>query len=396
MKIGLFLNAQPSDGGAFQYSRSVLAALTALPKERFSSFSVFTNRNWTGPLSDAALPSIYLSTGLWGIPARKLISGFIPLAFWRRSIALLHPTIKMMAHQACHFWIFPAQDTWTYLCPFPALGTVYDLMHRYERRFPEVSAKGNYESRERHYRSLCRWSKAVMVDSNMGKRQLIDSYGVSPDKVFILPFVSATRPIDPGPDNAARIIRLYKLPEKFFFYPAQFWEHKNHRMLVSALNVLRDRVPDMKIVFSGAEKNGYKTVRKQVEEQALANRVLFLGLVPDEHMPYLYKQARALIMPTFFGPTNIPPLEAMAWGCPVAVSDVYAMRVQLGDAALYFHPASIQDITTIMERLWKDDDLCRALTQRGLQHHVAWNQEHFNQRFQDIIDRVLAMAGNVL
>jgi len=95
-------------------------------------------------------------------------------------------------------------------------------------------------------------------------------------------------------------------------------------------------------------------------------------------------------MPTFFGPTNIPPLEAMALGCPVAVSDIYAMREQLGDAALYFRPNSVRDIINIMERLWQDDLLCEDLAQRGLQHHANWQQYHFNGRFLNILEGLMA------
>jgi len=56
-----------------------------------------------------------------------------------------------------------------------------------------------------------------------------------------------------------------------------------------------------------------------------------------------------MIMPTFFGPTNIPPLEAIAVGCPVAVSNIYGMPHQLGDAALYFNPTRVEK----WRRRWK-------------------------------------------
>ena len=104
-----------------------------------------------------------------------------------------------------------------------------------------------------------------------------------------------------------------------------------------------------------------------MDQLGLAENVHFLGYVPEAHMPGLYRRARALVMPTFFGPTNIPPWEAIALGCPVAVSDIDGMRDQMGDAALFFDPTSVPEMAQVMERLWRDDALCRELA------NVAWS-----------------------
>jgi glycosyltransferase involved in cell wall biosynthesis len=94
-------------------------------------------------------------------------------------------------------------------------------------------------------------------------------------------------------------------------------------------------------------------------------------------------------MPTFFGPTNIPPLEALSFGCPVAVSRIYAMPEQLGDAALYFDPNSVQEMSQVLVRLWNDDDLCNELRVRGQQRLDSWTPVHFAARLGTIIDALL-------
>ena len=119
------------------------------------------------------------------------------------------------------------------------------------------------------------------------------------------------------------------------------------------------------------------------------NNIIILGYVPDSEISELYQRARALIMPTFFGPTNIPPLEAIAVGCPVAVSDIYGMREQLGNAAIYFNPTSITEIMNTMKLLWLDDSVCKKLSQRGLVQASKWNQTGFNIKFECIIKSVL-------
>jgi glycosyltransferase involved in cell wall biosynthesis len=181
----------------------------------------------------------------------------------------------------------------------------------------------------------------------------------------------------------------YTLPRKFFFYPAQFWEHKNHKALVSAAALLKHEVPDLNLVFVGSKKNGYTSTIELVRDLDVTNNIHFLGYVPDSDIPELYRRARALLMPTYYGPTNIPPLEAMALGCPVAASRIYGMPEQLGDAALYFDPTSVDQIAQAMKALWNDDGLCEELSRRGLIRSSQWNQSDFNQRLQDILEQVL-------
>ncbi len=97
-----------------------------------------------------------------------------------------------------------------------------------------------------------------------------------------------------------------------------------------------------------------------------------------------------MIMPTFFGPTNIPPLEAFATGCPAAVSNIYAMPEQVGNAALLFDPNSDEEIAETLLSLWTDDELLARLIKQGYQKSQAWNQNTFNSEFKSIIKSILA------
>jgi glycosyltransferase involved in cell wall biosynthesis len=153
--------------------------------------------------------------------------------------------------------------------------------------------------------------------------------------------------------------------------------------------LIRDEVPDLHLVLAGSRKNAYRRVMEEMVQLSLRNRVQVLGYVPDEDMPEFYRRARALVMPTFFGPTNIPPLEAMAVACPMAVSNIYAMPDQVRDAALLFNPESVTEIAQAIARLATDDELCRRLAMAGKARTVQWGQAQFNERLRDIIKVVL-------
>lgn len=386
-KIGLFLGSTLGGGGTFQYNQSILDAVAALPVSEFEVVVGYSHHCWEHPLARYGITAIPISLGVASRAIGRLWRLLnLPLESWRAACPYFHPVARALLSQRCDLWIFPSQDHWTYQIPVPALGVVLDLMHRYERRFPEVSANGEYERREYQYRAMCRWARALLTESELGKQQLIESYGIDAARVYSLPTI-APRYMHVAAVPADFDTR-YKLPSKYVFYPAQFWEHKNHARLIKAAASLRQRIPDLQLVFVGAKKNGYAAVRALVTKLNFSGNVQFLGLVPDEDMPELYRRARALVMPSFFGPTNIPPLEAFVAGCPVAISGIYSAIEQVGDAALMFDPDSETEIADCLFKLWTDDALCAELIRRGLLKSKSWNQAHFNERLYEIVRKV--------
>jgi len=387
-KVGLFLDANPYGGGTFQYNQAVLEAAGHLPRERFEVVIVYTHPIWLDYLKSYSLNSIKVPRRLIGRSIGRLwwLSG-LPVSWWRKISRYIHPIAKTLVAQNCNLWIFPSQDSWSYQVKVPALAAIHDLMHRYERHFPEVSANGEFERREKHYFNMCRWVKGVLVDSEVGRQQVHESYGMPVDRIFVLPFIPP-RYIYENNISSNELERKYHLPRKFIFYPAQFWKHKNHNRLVKAIAAVKEEIPDIQLVLVGSPKNGYQRTRQLVEQLGLQNNVHFIGYVPDKYMPAFYCRARAMVMPTFFGPTNIPQLEAFATGCPTATSRIYGIPEQVGDAALLFNPYSVEEIAHCINRLWKDDALCAGLVKKGKERAAKWGQRQFNRRLLNIIDQM--------
>lgn len=384
-KIGVLLSAGPG-GGVLQYSQAIVDAALSLPRE-YQLCAAIADPLWEGVLP-SRMTVVRLDDTFWNRALNKLWHlSRLPVGGWRRTLAILDTNVTALLDQRCDLWVCPNHDRYSFRAPIPALGTVHDLMHRYERSFPEVSSDGEYESREFHFGETARWSKGVLVDSGVGRQQLIDSYGIAAERVFILPYIAPSYIYDYDGGNDATVRAKYDLPGKFLFYPAQFYRHKNHATLLDALAHMRVEHPDVKLALVGAkERNGYDEVRRRVDELGLHDNVVFLGYAPDSDMAGLYSTARALVMPTFFGPTNIPQLEAFALGCPVATSRIYGIPEQVGDAALLFDPSSADEILDVMVRLWTDDALCAELARRGRSHAAAWGPPQFQARFREIIE----------
>jgi glycosyltransferase involved in cell wall biosynthesis len=381
--IGLFLGVEPHAGGMFQYAQSLLEALHALPANYLVTIACASDA-WVPILAQYRFNVCTLQQSKAGLlMANVLLASCCPAPI-ARAISRFNPVVQQLKHMRCDVWIFPAQDTLTYQISTPTIATVHDLMHRYESQFPEVS---RFRIREHRFKNLARYAKAILTDSEVGKQHVIECYGADAGKIYPLPY------IPPKYIHEAKeredFDAHYQLPKKFLFYPAQFWLHKNHKRLIDAAARLKTEIPDIHLVFTGGKRYDYEAIYAHAEATGMLSHVTFSGYVPDADLPSFYRRARALIMPTFFGPTNIPPLEAQALGCPVAISGTYGMPEQSGEAALYFHPTKTDEMAAVMKRLWQDDELCEHLRRKGAEKTAAWGQLQFNARLHEILEHVM-------
>ena len=365
-RIAVHLSLSPEYGGSFQYALSILEALARLETPHFEVRIFYNSQyDWRPVLQKMPFGEAC------ALPPEKPLEHPLTIAAW-------NPRMCVVPHQ------------YTLAVPphIHRITPVHDLMHRYMPQFPEVNSKNEVARREMIYSGLVADNSTILVDSLLGKQQFMESYGAKAESICVLPFsISAGL-------TQAKALRPQNLPESvhgnFIFYPAQFWLHKNHSNLLQAVAQL-DKHKDINCVFSGfTNKSGYEAFHATLTQLGLESRVHILGYVSDPELVWLYTHTRCLLMPTYFGPTNIPPLEAMHFGCPVAVSNNFAMPEQCGDAALYFAPDRVEEIALAIEVLWSNEGLRQTLIQRGLQRSRTWAPSHFADAFLSILYKALA------
>jgi glycosyltransferase involved in cell wall biosynthesis len=416
VKIGIAARLSASDGGRYQFSLAILDALSdwnAYTGNRDELVLVtndvshpvaqrLQNEGW----SIAALPAWSRSvSGLGAISAalRNLAGDKLAWALYRRlkSIDLDDGAVRPAAHQyfsslGVDLVLYANATPLSYRAGVPFLMAVLDIQHRINPQFPEVGANGQWEGRERLYRNAVRspFALGFLSDAETGREDILDAYGpygLTADRVKILPLTTPPYLHEASSDEVRRIKTKYRLPDSYLFYPAQFWPHKNHLAIVEALQIIQQkRGLRVSAVFSGSHEGrlrtkNYRNIMTLSRRLGVEDRVHFIGYVADEDMAALYSGAVALLMPTYFGPTNIPVVEAWQCGCPVITSDVRGIREHAGDAAVLVRPDSPESIAEGILALWTDEKLRESLRTRGRRRLTEYSAEEFKKRLVTIL-----------
>jgi glycosyltransferase involved in cell wall biosynthesis len=224
----------------------------------------------------------------------------------------------------------------------PYATTHWDLAHRVTPAFPEFSGtNGEWKRREKRNKSVLQRATLICTGTQQGFHEIQSAYGVDQRNSLIVPM-----PVKQQVQN-----HDLRRDENLFIYPAQFWPHKNHITLLKAFHgAIVESGIDLKLVLTGSNKGIKEKLLSLTTELDLNVAVSFPGFVTEEDLAQYYKKARMMLFPSHLGPDNIPPLEAMSYGCPVAVSDVLGAREQYGDAAIYFDPNSVEEIKQVILR----------------------------------------------
>lgn len=166
----------------------------------------------------------------------------------------------------------------------------------------------------------------------------------------------------------ASVAAKYRLTKPFFLYVARL-EHpgKNHRRLIDAFERFKEETnSDWVLAFGGSDWHGADLIHARIAESAYSSDIRTLGFISNDDLPLLYSAAEAFVYPSLYEGFGLPPLEAMACGCPVISSDRGSLGEVVGDAAWIINPEDVEDICDALLKLHSDPKSRAALIQKGL------------------------------
>ena len=405
MNVGVFLHDYPPEaGGGYTFQTDIFKALVEFAAESRHSFTVFSKRaeNFRGVTETDRLrivpvpEEVFLTSQSSAAIATQTVSS--PRSLVRRVVAKalrkpssrrapLSPIVLEDVFRAAgveFMWYLSASG---FPIDIPYLIVVWDLQHRLQPWFPEVSERGEWDLREAFYTRLLQRASVIITGTSAGRKEVQDFYRIPENRIKILPHPTPQSSFDVPADDGAATLRKHGVPEGYLFYPAQFWAHKNHVNLLLAVRELRKTYDlSFPVVFVGSDKGNDAHIRQVVNELGLTEQVHFLGFVAREDLARFYLNAFALTYVTFFGPENLPPLEAFALGCPVIASNVPGAEEQLGDAALLVSPKDPHGIALAIKALHDDPKLRQRLIKAGAERASAWTGRDFVRGVFSILD----------
>ncbi len=220
-----------------------------------------------------------------------------------------------------------------------------------ERFFPDYFTPLERRTRAEFYPHTAHAATVLLTISKFSKASICSAFAVPPDKVIVTPLSPGV--VDGAADGPAG---LPSLPERYFFYPANPYPHKNHVLLLDALRLLRDRGVDCHVVLTGQSVQPGVDVRQETAARGLDDRVTWLGHVSPAALRRLYENAAALAFPSQFEGFGLPLVEAMACGCPIVATPIASIPEVVGDAA----PAGPGDAGGVRGCAATDSNRCRT------------------------------------
>ncbi len=260
----------------------------------------------------------------------------------------------------------------------PSVVTLLDVQHH---DLPGFFSRAEGTYRRRAYDRAARDADVVVTISEFSRERIVETLGIPAGRVVAVPLgVDHERFSAVGPSGDL------DLPERYLFYPANLWPHKNHERLIEALA----QAPEAELVLSGQDYGRLAGLMERARALGVGDRVRHVGHVPHAAVPELYRSATGLIFPSLYEGFGLPPLEAMACGCPVAAADAGSLPEIVGDAGLLFDPHDAEAMGSAMRTLWEDEGERERLSLAGRERSLRFTWRAAAERHREVYSGVLA------
>ncbi|MCR4333513.1 MAG: glycosyltransferase family 4 protein [Patescibacteria group bacterium] len=361
--VNLFLTSPKSVTGAFVYIQQILPALfKADEKNTYYLFgeseSVDYFRLLYGHLPNVKYRVFGIKHDLVANPIRaiKKIVAKIRRDYRTRESIIAEEIRDVIRKETIDVYFSPASTVFPRgLDAVKKVTAIMDLQHEY---FPENFSSAYLAKRRVDFAYAVEHSDRLIAISEYTKKSLVDKCAAAPDKITVIYF--APQEIKKGPTD-------FDFPKEFIFYPAALWPHKNHRVLIRALGILKDRFPSLHVVCAGTVKGGgfKKELELLAESEGLQGRVSFSGFLFGGNLYALFTKAKALVFPSAFEGFGIPLVEAFQLGLPVIAADNSSITEVVDGAGLLIKTGDAQDLASAIEKVLTDDHLRGELIRKG-------------------------------
>lgn len=382
--VNLFLASPKSVTGAFIYIEDLLPRL--FRANRTHTYHLLGQADTIAYFKSkyAGEPNVRfrvfdIRRDVWRNPARAAFKLLAKLRHDRalRERILAREVRRYLVGEKIALYFSPSQVIYPRGIAFDTLAFVTTMLDIQFEYFPEYFSAAQLAARRNDARYAVEHSDRLIAISAYTKQTLTDRYGADPHTI---------RAIHLAPHETEEASASLALPETFVFYPAALWPHKNHRVLIDALAILKDEFPVLQVVFTGVTKR--TELKRQLEEQAagagLRERVIFAGYCSGGDLRRIYTQTKALVFPSSFEGFGIPLVEGFLYGVPVIGANNTSIAEVVDGAGLLVPTGDAEALAGAIARVLTDETFRDELIRRGHERSKLFSWEKTAQETLDV------------
>jgi glycosyltransferase involved in cell wall biosynthesis len=258
----------------------------------------------------------------------------------------------------------------------PKVTTVHDLI---PFKFPETTTNLVRNAHKKRLAWVMRESKKIIAVSQSTKDDLVSILHVPSDKIVVIPEGVEDRYCPQSLDIQEIIKKRYHIKEEYLYSLSTVEPRKNQTKLIKAYKLVKKEFPNLQLIIGG--RTGWGEIPEAVDGVSLP------GYIPDADLPGLYSGCLAFVLPSIYEGFGLSPLQAMACGAPVAVSDRSSLPEVVGEAGVLFDPESVESIAAgIIEAVKNRGKLkAKSLAQAS---KFSWEKtaQETHQVYQQVLD----------
>ncbi len=252
----------------------------------------------------------------------------------------------------------------------------------------------NFSALERRYRrwaydGSARSAEIVIAISQYVADKLVERVGIPADRIELAHYGIDHDVFRVGPvEGDEQLLAPLRLPERFVFYPANLWPHKNHLRLLDALAQLED--DEIVLVLAGQDYGRLEQLEQRARSLGIERQLRHVGHHPAGTLAALYRRAEAMVYPSLHEGFGLPPLEAMGCGCPVASATNTSLAEVCGEDVVALDAEDVDSIAQAIARVTADSELRATLRERGLERAKRFSWAAAAARHLEIYRRAAA------
>lgn len=372
MRIAIDASTISTQGGPRTYVLGLLGALLAMDRE--NEYVVFYN--------DSGQMGRFPSAREIVVPGRSPLARLwrehvlVPLACKKERVDVLH----------CPKSAVP------FFAPCPVVVTLHDLIPISHPETEKFAARIYWRIQ---IPIAARRSSHIITDSEHAREEIMAMFNVPADRISAIMLGFSPAMGGPAATGDGESVRSkYGLPEHYILYVGTIQPRKNIPTLLEAFNLLkREHGVSHSLVIVGRKGWLYKELFDRISELGLERDVIFTGFVPDEELPGIYAGADVFSYLSFFEGFGLPPLEAMACGVPVVVSNTTSLPEVVADAGIAVEPLDVPAVAESIHKILTDPHLARTLRERGIRRSSLFSWERTARETLGVYRRVALLSA---